>query len=1062
MRRNLHGRRFLIVLPLALSAMLSAAQMPEPNLEALRRAVTDLSAAYPETYLKGPAYLEQISAIEQRLAASTTPDASLQAEIVLLQREALMANPLLTSIDRLLLIRRDAKSPALGLPQNWQGNCSLPLDQFENEIAVLSPMRPEGSLETLFRPKKSLFVGDIDLHFDGDRLLFSMPGSHGRSQIWELRTDGSGLRQVTPGDEDDVDNYDACYLPDGRIIYASTANYQGVPCVFGSDSVANLCIMNADGSGVRQLCFDQDHDWSAAVLNNGRVLYTRWEYTDLPHSNTRLLFHMNPDGTEQVEYYGSNSYWPTAVMFARPIPNHPTAVAAIITGHHGVARMGELAILDPARGRREADGAVQRIPGYGKPVEPVVVDNLADNSWPKFLHPYPLSDKYLLAACQPGPSSLWGIYLVDVFDNLLLLHEEPGSVLFEPIPLRATPTPPIIADKVRLDDTEASVYLADVYAGVGLRGVPRGTVKSLRVFSYGFAYRQTGGLLGTIGMDGPWDIKRILGTVPVEEDGSALFKVPANTPIALQPLDAQGRALQLMRSWFTGMPGENVSCVGCHEQQNSTPPSRTTLAARRPANRITPWRGPARGFGFAREVQPVLDHYCVSCHDGSAKERPDLRGSEYIKDWKSAFPGSGSPEVAGKFSVAYAALHRFVRRPGIESDYHLLAPMEFHASTTELFQLLEKGHHGVVLDEEAWDRLTTWIDLNAPFHARWTDMVGGKIQKTADRRRELMRKYAKVDVDHEAIAETEFHLPPAVLQAEPVPEPAAASAPGAQPAAPSGATRSVELGNGVSMDFVLVPAGECAMGGERECPATRMAFKEPYWLGACEVTNEQYACFDAEHDSGVEPMHAYQFGIRGYAVNAPKQPVVRISWTEAMAFCRWLSERTGEAYSLPSEAQWEYACRAGSTGPFSFGGYDTDFSPYANLGDARLREFARNTYVQVNLLENPGPYDNWVPQDSRFDDGAFLPAPAGKYAANAWGLHDMHGNVWEWTRSAYRSYPYDEQDGRNDTEVSVRRVVRGGSWYDRPKRATAAFRLGYDPWQPVFNVGFRVVCGAKP
>ena len=121
--------------------------------------------------------------------------------------------------------------------------------------------------------------------------------------------------------------------------------------------------MDADGENIRQLCFDQDHDWCPTVLNNGRVLYIRWEYTDMPHSNTRLLFHMNPDGTEQMEYYGSNSYWPNSIFYARPIPGHPTKVVAVVGGHHGEPRMGELVIFDPARGRREADGAVQRIPG---------------------------------------------------------------------------------------------------------------------------------------------------------------------------------------------------------------------------------------------------------------------------------------------------------------------------------------------------------------------------------------------------------------------------------------------------------------------------------------------------------------------------------------------------------------------------------------------------------------------------------------------------------------------------------------------------------------------------
>jgi formylglycine-generating enzyme required for sulfatase activity len=1028
----------------------SALAAPPVDLDALRRAVADGIATYQDDYPNGSAYLERIEQYAKQIAApGFSANESWTTELAAFQREVLLANPIAASLDRILVIKRNAQDPALGLPANWQGNCSLPQTKYDNEIAVLTR---DCVLTTLYKPEQSFFIGDLDLHFDVDRLLFSMPGSHQRSQIWEIRTDGAGLRQVTLGEEDDVDNYDACYLPDGRIVFDSTACYEGIPCVSGSDSVANLYLMNADGTGVRQLCFDQDHTWCPAVLNNGRILYTRWEYADLPHSNTRLLFHMNPDGTGQMEYYGSNSYWPTAVMYARPVPGHPTKVAAIVTGHHGVARMGELVILDPAEGRREAEGAVQRIPGYGKPVEAIIRDNLADDSWPKFLHPYPLNEKYILVACKPTPESLWGIYLVDVFDNLLLLREEPGYALLEPIPLRSTSKPPAIPDKIKPGEKEATVYLADVYAGPGLEGIPRGTAKSLRVIAYVFAYRKTGGMLGVIGMDGPWDIKRILGTVPVEPDGSALFRVPANTPIAVQPLDERGRALQLMRSWFTAMPGETVSCVGCHEQQNSSPPARSTTAARRAPDAIAPWHGPARGFNFAREVQPVLDLYCLSCHDGKTNGLPDLRGTENIKDWKSLYPGSEGGEVGGRFSVAYAELHRYVRRPGIESNYHLLAPMEYHASTTELVQLLEHGHREVVLDDESWDRLYTWIDLNTPFHGTWLEIYGqDRLGKTIARRRELLAKYAGLDVDYEAIPETVVELtPPAPGAVETIPPgivPAANEA-APQPAAhPAGTPRTVDLGEGLTLELVYLPAGTFDIGGNEDAPPVPTTVEKPFWMGRFEVTNEQYARFDPSHDSGVEAMHAYQFGIHGYPLNEPRQPVVRITWKQATEFCRWLSERTGETFSLPTEMQWEHACRAGTSTPFWFGDLDTDFAAYANLGDVRLREFARNTYIQVNLLESPNRYDDWIPKDERFDDRSMLSSAAGRYQPNAWGLHDMHGNVWEWTQSP-------------PGPAANLCVARGGSWYDRPYRATAAYRIGYQAWQPVFNVGFRVLCNA--
>jgi hypothetical protein len=211
-----------------------------------------------------------------------------------------------------------------------------------------------------------------------------------------------------------------------------------------------------------------------------------------------------------------------------------------------------------------------------------------------------------------------------------------------------------------------------------------------------------------------------------------------------------------MRSWFTAMPGEVLSCVGCHEQQNTGAVNRQTIAVRRAPSEIDPWYGPVRGFSFAREVQPVLDRYCVGCHDG--RTRPgepaiaDLRGERIISDWNSDIAGHVSAAVGGKFSVAYAELHRFVRRPGIEDDIHMLAPMEYHADSTELVQMLRKGHYDVRLDEESWDRLVTWIDLNAPYHGTWTEIAGRQqVEPIAARARAMRKLFTGMDDDPEAI-----------------------------------------------------------------------------------------------------------------------------------------------------------------------------------------------------------------------------------------------------------------------------------------------------------------------
>jgi len=168
-----------------------------------------------------------------------------------------------------------------------------------------------------------------------------------------------------------------------------------------------------------------------------------------------------------------------------------------------------------------------------------------------------------------------------------------------------------------------------------------------------------------------------------------------------------------------------------------------------------------------------------------------------------------------------------------------------------------------------------------------------------------------------------------------------------------------------------------------------------------------------------------------------------------MAFCRWLSGKTGRRFSLPSEAQWEYACRAGTATPMSYGDLDTDFSKIANMADARLSHLARDWYILDKPIPNPSKYDDWIPKDARFNDGAVLSVVPGRYRANAWGLYDMHGNVAEWTWTTYRPYPYRRADDRDSAALDGRKVVRGGSWRDRPRRCTSSFRLSYQPYQKV-------------
>ncbi|MGB2822228.1 MAG: SUMF1/EgtB/PvdO family nonheme iron enzyme, partial [Phycisphaerae bacterium] len=268
----------------------------------------------------------------------------------------------------------------------------------------------------------------------------------------------------------------------------------------------------------------------------------------------------------------------------------------------------------------------------------------------------------------------------------------------------------------------------------------------------------------------------------------------------------------------------------------------------------------------------------------------------------------------------------------------------------------------------------------------------------------------------------------------------------------------------VELRLTLIPAGQFVMGDPRGEPderqPARVRIERPFWMGVLEVSNAQYSVFDAAHDSRCIDMELKDQEHPGYPVNHNDQPVVRVSWREAAAFCKWLSETTGGKFALPTEAQWEWACRAGTSGPLWYGDVQTDFATFANLSDVSMKKFALERF-RPRIAANPVPEHAFIPKVETVDDKHQVSAPVGSYKPNAWGLYDMHGNVAEWTCSAYKPYPYTADDGRNDPAAGGKRVARGGSWFDRPCRARSAFRLAYESYQKVFNVGFRVVMEAE-
>lgn len=1045
------------------------------NMEAIRLAYEDMKRIEGFDAVK---YLPILTELEQQVKQGFgniySGDEAVWAnaeKAVANKRAILLANPLLNG-DKILTVRyqlgnrdRRAMAPELGTQSNnWSNQESARRKGFNADIVELSNLRDEVQIRTIYKPDNTSSIADLKLHWDGDRAMFTQTMSDNRWNVFEVKLNNGDCKKLIDNPEPDLEFYDGTYLPDGRIIANSNIGYQGVPCVNGSDPVGNMVLYTPQSKNLRRLTFDQDANWNPVIMNNGRVMYTRWEYTDLTHYYTRIVMNMNPDGTEQKALYGSGAMFPNSTFDVQPLPGYASAFVGIISGHHGVARSGRLILFDPAKARKGAAGMLQEIPHRNRPIVEEVKDRLVDGVWPQFIKPSPLNDTYFLVAAKLDKNDLWGIYLVDKFDNVTCLHKMEGEGYISPIAVRKTVTPPAIPDRVKLDDKQATVFIQDIYEGEGLKGIPRGTVKSLRLHAYEYAYVQTQSDHNWHGIQSGWDIKRMLGTVPVEEDGSVIFKIPANTPVSIQPLDKDGVAVQWMRSWLTGQPGEIVSCVGCHEDQNQIVIPKRVIASQKAPHALTPPEGGTRSFTFDLEVQPILDRACIACHNGEGKAF-DLRGGK--KDGKG-------------YGTSYLNLHPYVHRQGGEGDMVVLYPYEYHPNTSELVRLLKKGHYNVQLTDAEWRKIYNWIDYNAPdkgyFNANVLKSFPYQGYDQIERRKQLTDKYAggagvdwkKEIADYAAQLKNKGEIKPVMpKKVSPVKEkvlkvkgwPFAPDRVKEMLADEKETVKVLEIAPGVQMTFVRIPAGEFVMGsyhGEPDTyPTTKVKIDKAFWMGELEVTNQQYNTIFPQHDSRYVDQQWKDHVVPGYPANKPEQPVIRVSYNDAMEYCKILSQKTGLNITLPTEAQWEWACRGGSDEDFWFGNLNADFGKKDNLADVTTNKFAvSGVDPQPMSPESPWyKYYTFLPKAANVDDGSLVQVGGKKYEANPFGLYCMHGNVAEWTRSDYVPYPYKE----NPKKVSEYKVVRGGSYIERPKYSTAYSRKGFYPYQCVFNVGFRVI-----
>ncbi len=680
-------------------------------------------------------------------------------------------------------------------------------------------------------------IRDPCVSFDGTKILFSMRKSElgDDYHLYEMDLKTKGVTQLTFGAG--TADIEPCVLPGGDIVFNSTRCDECVPC--WSSDVTNLYRCDAKGRYIRRLAIDQAHDVYPQLTNDGRIVYTRWEYNDRVSGSVHKLFVMNPDGTAQTEYYGNNSYSPRSIIHTRPIPGS-SKVMVIGSGHH-TDQSGKLMRMDRRKGTQENQGLE-----FVSPVrffEPVK-DDLFGQEGELFQYPLPIDEDNYIVSYTPegGPARgfyryPFGLYWMHSDGRRELLVYDPGISSCQAVVCGARPEPPIRADAFDLNKDFGTFYVQDVYFGPGLEGIPRGTVKKLRVvalsiraMSAGVDYNQPSSQIHTpvsIG-NGSWDVKHILGTVDVEKDGSCYFKVPPRMAVYFQLLDEKGYMVQTMRSWAMVMPGEMFSCVGCHEDKNSTFSEKypRTIASGKTPQTPVPYNKPGeiatpeyvkyltktekaaydylnvnapqgmdvpQGFSYLREIQPIWDAHCVSCHTG----RPDATGRTVpvgllgdTKDygWKEAwqgvstrpwskqyiYPQTGKDMNPGRdYAESYVNLTNFGRVcfensckwitwiPMAVSDPPMVKPYFWGAAKSPLMNYLEPSHYHVQLTPEEKHRVATWIDLVVPYCGsymeanKWDRFTHTYIHFYRDQCRpaylfqELKRlRHAEVEVDH--------------------------------------------------------------------------------------------------------------------------------------------------------------------------------------------------------------------------------------------------------------------------------------------------------------------------
>ncbi len=517
-------------------------------------------------------------------------------------------------------------------------------------------------------------VRDPHVHYDGRTILFSYrrAGSD-YYNLHEIQVDGTGLRRVTQGPYDD---YEAIYLPDDDIVFVSTRSKRWVGCWM--TQVGTLFRCDRRGGNIRPLSFNLEHDNTPFVLPDGRILYTRWEYVDRSQVGYHQLWTMNPDGTAVTACFGNQQHYPLYID-AEPIPGSDKLLLIDSPGHGSTDHRGYVCTIAAQYGPDDGRGC-RRIAKKWGCTDPAPVDTAS----------------FMVAAQKQ--------VLLGTYDgNLTPVVTYKGSAnVHEPIPVRPRPRERVLADRTSPGEATGRMLLADVYSGRNMEGVRPGEIKRLLVLEILPKPVNFSGGMDLTSWLGTFTLERVLGTVPVESDGSAYFEVPAGRPVFFVALDANDLSVKRMQSFTNVMPGEVLGCVGCHEPRTQTPTSAARvapLAARRAPSPITPFQGLPDVLDFRRDIQPILNARCVRCHSYE-----DPQGHAVLTD-----------DLGVCWSISYYTLLAAGQVADGRNGFGNQKPRTIGSSASALMQKTDGSHHEVTLKPDQWRTIWLWLESGAPY-----------------------------------------------------------------------------------------------------------------------------------------------------------------------------------------------------------------------------------------------------------------------------------------------------------------------------------------------------------